>query len=634
MAIDAAWHGDRVEARQVTLDVTDEAKRTLASVATVRPLTFDLKSLQVEGAASSEVELVRMKLSNIPLGAFVRFTPGWSFSGSLAHGDVTLAANAEKLILRANAPLSLADFSLVHGSQALLSKTRLQASPRLELAHGALNQISSGEVTLSESTGASMGKLTIDLTQEDAGHASGAATFNIDFPGLANQPLWAKAEPLSAGRASGEVRFASVAGGFQFEARATLNGLVTRDSNQTLPVANLGLRMVAQPDGKLSLQAPILIDQAGNRSDLNLGAEGMRRSDGGLELAGRLTGEHVELADAQLLASIFGAPLGGSDPESSAAQSRALSPPSADAKPFWAGVEGKFALDVKSVTQGKDWTMSGLGGELVVTPQRIELSKLGANFSEKSRFAAQGTIEFDAGIDPYHLTGDFSLTEFDVGRLFKAFDETRAPTLEGLFNVQGKFEGRGLTFEDVLDHTRGQFELSGKQGVFRGLKRATDKISLASKAVGMIGSLLGDKSADKIANAGYYTDQLAQSLAELPYDQFRVKLVRDDALNLQIKELLLLSPEVHFLGKGQISYQAGKRLYEQPLSAVLTLRARGRVEESLGKLRVLDGTRDELDYANCKESVNIGGTLARPDPTPFFLKLAAQKLSEMLAPEN
>ncbi|HET7537201.1 MAG TPA: hypothetical protein VFJ90_12145, partial [Candidatus Didemnitutus sp.] len=268
------------------------------------------------------------------------------------------------------------------------------------------------------------------------------------------------------------------------------------------------------------------------------------------------------------------------------------------------------------------------------TPQRIELSKLAAIFSEKSKLAAKGAVDFSAGLEPYRLAGEFSLTEFDLGKYFKAEDETRPPTIEGIFNVQGKLEGHGLTLEDTLDRVRGQFELTGRQGVFRGLKRTTDKISMASKAVGLVGSLLGDKSADRIANATYYVDQLAQSLSELPFDQMSTKLVRDDSLNLQIQELRLVSPEVHFIGKGLVKYEPGKKLLEQPLTASLSLRSRGKVEEYLGKLKVLDGTRDDLGFANCKEGVNLGGSLLRPDPTPFFVRLAAGKLSELLGTEN
>jgi hypothetical protein len=54
----------------------------------------------------------------------------------------------------------------------------------------------------------------------------------------------------------------------------------------------------------------------------------------------------------------------------------------------------------------------------------------------------------------------------------------------------------------------------------------------------------------------------------------------------------------------------------------------------LNKLRILDGTRDELDYARAREKLTIAGTLARPDPSAFFTRIASAKLGEMLSPDK
>ena len=54
----------------------------------------------------------------------------------------------------------------------------------------------------------------------------------------------------------------------------------------------------------------------------------------------------------------------------------------------------------------------------------------------------------------------------------------------------------------------------------------------------------------------------------------------------------------------------------------------------LGKLHLLDGTRDELGYAKTPTPVTIAGSLAKPDPSAFFTKVATAKLTELLAPEN
>lgn len=646
-AVDFTLQKDRIEFRRLTAEFSIAGKneageapvQPLAAFGLARTFALDLATLKAD-AGAPDAELVRLTLGRIPLDAFLRTVPGLAVGGAVAGGEFALVAQGEKLVLRAKSPLGLADVTVRQSKRLLLDKVAVQASPVIEIAHRTIARVASGDMTLRDSLGATFATLSGEFTNTGEAGLRGGLTFNLDLPALASQPGFARSDALLAGRASGEMRAALDSGTVQVEARATLNGLVTREGNQALPVANLSLRTVATPDGRVSVQAPILLDRAGQRSDLNFSVEGVRREKN-FDFDGRLTSEHVELGDALMLFAAAGAPLGTESPESAAAQARALSPPSADEKPFWTGFAGQLALDLKSVARGKDWTMSGLTGRLAVEPERVSLQKLGADFGEKSRLAAKGDIVFAPGLNPYHLTGDFSLTEFDAGKFFKALNPERAPTVEGVFSVAGQLEGRGLTLDDTLDRTRGQFQLTSRQGVFRGLKRATDKLSVASKAVELgaaLGSLLKTgrvkEAVEKVAGSSYYVDQLAQALGEFNYDHFSLKLVRDESLNVELQDISLVSPEIRLNGSGRVTYEAGKPLLEQPLSVSLNLASRGKIEQIIGRLRELDGTRDELDYARAKNPVVVGGTLARPDPSPFFTRVAASKITDFLTPDK
>jgi len=133
-----------------------------------------------------------------------------------------------------------------------------------------------------------------------------------------------------------------------------------------------------------------------------------------------------------------------------------------------------------------------------------------------------------------------------------------------------------------------------------------------------------------VAGSAYYVDQLAQSLGEINYDQLSVKFTRDEMLNMNLQDFSLVAPELRLNGQAEVAYVSGKPLLEQPLTASLSLAARGKIEEQLGKLRLLSGTKDELGYAKARETVTLGGTLGRPDPTAFFTKIASAKLGELL----
>lgn len=110
--------------------------------------------------------------------------------------------------------------------------------------------------------------------------------------------------------------------------------------------------------------------------------------------------------------------------------------------------------------------------------------------------------------------------------------------------------------------------------------------------------------------------------------------MRAETLNLALEDFSLVTPEIRLLGKGTVTHVEGKPLLEQPLSVSLSLAGRGKLEQMLGKLRLTDGSRDELGYAKTSQPVVIGGTLSRPDPTAYFTRLATAKLSDLLMPEN
>ena len=626
------WQGERMEILRLAAESTDAKGRLLGSVTVTRAFTFDLVRGRVETGAPNEVQLASIKFGQLPLVTVPRVLADYDVSGRLGPADGIVSAVGGKLALHATSPVPVLDFSVAQKKKVLLDRLKLRIQPVVEFNDGAMTRIQSGEVVLLNGADVPLAGLNAEITAGDSGLRA-KSTFNFDLPAWASQPALVGRDALSSGQASGEVRAAFSGGAAQIEARATINGLVARESGQALPIANLSLRADVDAAGHVSLDAPVLLDHAGQRSDLHFSAEGAI-APRGLSFEAKLTSGHIELRDMLLMLAVAGSPLGEEGAESVSAQSRALSPPAADQAAFWSGTTGHIALDCQSIASGQDWAMSGLTGRLVVDGDRLQLEKLEATFDEQSRFSAKGLLSYATGLNPYQLRGEVTLTEFDSGKFFKALDPEQAPPVEGLFTIKGQVEGQGLNFDDTIDRTRGTFDLTSRKGVFRGLKRASDKLSMASKAVGLVSSLLGDKSAEKLAGTAFNVEQLAQELGELNFDQFTVRLVRDPALNLRLENITLVAQQIHFLGSGQVTYAAGKPLFEQSLEATLSFRARGKIEDILGKLKALDGTRDELGYAKTKEALTLGGTLAKPNATEFFLRLAAGKPNDSSAPEN
>jgi len=636
---DFTFAADKFELRRMDASVMDAGGLTLFKVAALRPFTLDLAARRAVTGLTGPVDLLRVAVGRVPLDRLPLNQPGAKLGGMVEQGEFVLAADGERLTGRVMAPLKLTGVSLAHAGRPALTGLTVALEPIFELNRRTSARVQTGDVTVRTAEGATLLTFKGEATRTPEAGLRGSLAFNLELPALSSQPLFAGAEAVTAGRATGEIRAALAGTGSQLEARMTLNGLVARDNGQILPVANLGFRAVAADNGRISVQAPLLLDRDGRRSDLNFALE-LAPVGRTFNLDGKLTGDHVELADALAVLGVF---LTSARTEKTAPEPAVLpSPVVADTAPAWARFTGQLLLDVKSVTRGADWAMTGLTGQVAIEPARLALTKLEAAFGEKGRLAAQAEVNFTGGAQPYGLTGDFSLTAFDAGKLFKALEPAKPATVEGVFTVAGRFNGRGETLDRTLERSQGTFELTSRQGIFRGLQRTSGKVSMTSKAVelgaSVFGSIFGSekvtKAAEKVAGTAYFVDQLAQSLGELNYDQLNVRLARDASLNVTLEDITLVAPEIRLIGKGTITHVADKPLVQRPLNASLSLAGRGKTEELLGKLRLLSGARDELGYARTKETVTLGGTLARPDPTAFFTRIATAKLGDLLAPEN
>jgi hypothetical protein len=630
--VDVALKGNLLETRPGRLQVR-QAGTTLADVRIAQSFVTDLTSHELKPSEPSK-QLAHIVVGRLPLELLPLAGSGGKFGGWVERGEFDVAVNGGKTTLRALGPLRLAGVSFTQNRRPKLADLTVEASPVLEYAGPTAFRLQTGDVKIRPAERSELLTFKAEMIAAPDTATQATATFTLNAAQLGSQPLFAGAEALSAGQATGEIR-AVLGERKQVEARMTLNGLMLADGGRTLPVANAGFRGVVLPNGAVSVQLPVLLDNAGRRSDINVALELLPLARG-YSVDGRITGQQVEWQDAQDVLGIFIAAAASGESEEAPATPASVPP---DTEAAWSRFSGQVVLDLKSVTRGQDWAMTGMGGTLAIEPTRLSLPALAASFGGTSRLAARSELRFTGGPMPYRLTGDYQLVDFDVGRLFAAFEPGRPPTLDGLFSVQGDFAGNGETMMRSLERAQGAFQLTGRQGAFRGLQRASSKISMASKAVelgaSMLGTILGSekaaKTAEKVAGAAYFVDQLTPVIAELKYDLFSVKLSRDELLNMTLEEFSLVSQEVRLIGGGEVAYVAERSLLDQPLTATLTLAVRGRMEEQLGKLKALDGTKDELGYARVKDTITLGGTLARPDATAWFAKLAAEKLSEALS---
>lgn len=625
----------RFELRSLRSEVSTGAGQRLLTATASRSVAVDVQKLQLIPSGPDEIELGRLAFDQVSLDQFPIVQSILPLRGEIQPGGFVVTAQGGRLFLRPTTALQVSGLTVESAGQRWIDGLTLQSSPTAEFGGLGDWKVFDGATAVKDRRGTTLLELNVEASASAAGLRAGAS-FNLDLAALGQQPALASWRTLASGRAGGEVRAAFSAQAVQVEARTTMNNLVAREGNLALPIANLSLRAVRAADGKLSLEAPLLLDRLGQRSDLKLTVNAVP-AGGAFTVEARVDGEHLELEDALAIASLLGDSAAGATPPPVAAAPSAARAAQADARPAWHGFGGSVALEIKQLTRGKDWNATDLRGTLRIDPAQVRLEGVGAKVNDTGVLAAQADLAFRAGAQPYALQGNFSLTEFDVGAVMKAFDPGKPPVLEGVFGIAGKFAGAGATIDDLAARTRGHFELKSQRGVFRGLRRTSEKVSVATKAVDAVaalGSLFGSskvkETAGKVAGQNYQIDQLAQTLAELPFDQFVVRAQRDEKLDFRIEELSLLSPEVRLTARGRVTHVEGRPLMEQPLSLSYQLAARGKVEQTLGRLKALDGSKDELGYAKTRDLGTISGTLAKPQTFLYgeLLKLTESKLGE------
>lgn len=256
----------------------------------------------------------------------------------------------------------------------------------------------------------------------------------------------------------------------------------------------------------------------------------------------------------------------------------------------------------------------------------------------RSRYAngdakVDGAVTFDATApQPYGLTAEVAVTDFDPAPLFHAMNPDQPATVEGRFNITSKLAGRAVTLTDLPAGASGDFQLTSTGGIFRGLPvsvaarlEATSTLAAGIARLGSLANALSGRNGtavENVATNAQAVSELANSWKAIAYDQLSFSLTRDRSLNAELKDFTLISPEIRLSGRGLATHKPGAALLDDEIAMAFTLRARGRNAELLKYLGLLDPHSDDLGYATCTLPLKIGGTLGRPDTSELNNRLA------------
>jgi hypothetical protein len=598
---DFAQRGNATRVERLSLSLA--GARPVATVRALQAFEFNLKTSELN-VADPAGDLLSVQIQGLPVAWVSPLLGrlGFNVTGSELRGDFAASARNGGFSLRSKTPLAVNDLalsdadgrSLVRGVDIVLNAAADFAPQGWQFACSPLT--------------ASSGGVPLMVLELKAGQRSGpdqpikvAGNWTAQLPALLKQG--GRDGVLSAGEAKGDF-----AGSFDTKREIQLKLALTNLRSAVagaLPSVQADVRADLQPDGSITFNAPFLFDRAGRKSDFTLAGTALRTA-GKVALTARLTGGSVRLDDLQVLALPWLSPAGASP-----GRPAALAAP---AEPFWEGVTGECTLALKQLAYGADLQLADVGGVLRFEPAALRLDEGRAGFGPDSAAQVSGALTVQPASTPgYGLSADVSVSNFDVGAVFRAIDPTRRPTVEGRVTLVTHLAGSGATLPELAERTRGDLRVTGKSGVFRALSvDISDRIQKTTSSVATIGSLLGVVTDDFVNKARILSD-IAKSLSEIPYDQLSLTATRDASLNLQLKDFTLISPEVRIGGKGSIRYQAGVPILAQAMNLQLSLGTRGKLGDLMKRAGLLEAQQDSLGYAAFSVPLKLGGSLAKPD---------------------
>ena len=602
---DVTLRSDTVRIERLSWNVTQGGPVLAAEALQAFEYNTATGDLKVADAAN---DLFVLHLQAVPVGWAAPFLSGYQLSGAPLHGQLVVGAGGGGLAVRTRSPVVLEQLNLAQADGPLLR----QVGVTLRLAAEYSPQGWQADVTelLVRSEAETIATFSAKLGQLSVAEAPVKVTgrWSAGLPAWLRQPLAPAGLALTQGAFTGDFT-GSLGAQSDYTARFQFRELAVA-TGESLPGIQGEVRATVGADGAIRIDLPLTFFNAarGRQSDLAV-AGTLKPGADGYAVDVRLGAREIYLEDVQVLTALTG-PTAPADS------------PGGTATPFWHGVTGQIALALKQVHYGDMFSVTDVGGVIRLEAGALRLDEVRAGVGEGGRARVNGGLSFEpVAAQPYALTADLAVTDFNPAKLFEALQPGKPATVDGRFNLTTRLTGRGVDLPALAAAAQGDFQVTSRGGVFRGLPvsaasrvESTGRIASGVAAVGgLLGAVTGRKEYADIGSRAQAVADLSKSLSAIPYDQLNLVLSRDQSLATALKDFSLIAPELRLTGVGEVRPSASGSWLQSALAMEFQLRARGHTGDLLRYLGVLENGPDELGYSRSNLPLKVAGTLAAPD---------------------
>lgn len=593
--------GNRLRIRELSLTVAQDAP--VITMQALQEFSVDTQSGELSEEQAGN-DLVAIAISDLPMKWVQPLVPDFKLQGGAWSGEWRVTKNEDLVSVRPVQALTASRVDLDQAGVAILQMVDLS------IAAGGSHGPAGWQADLLELWVSREGRSLIKLNgkAECAAAADSVikltGTYESDLRAILAQPWAPPALSVTSGWIRGEVS-GVISETREIEATLGISDLRTTGV-QALPGVALAVRATQDATGRIEMEVPLSVTgTTARRSDLLLSAV-VNPTREPMHLSAQLNSSVLYLEDLQALSAVM-----ASEAETEATGPRPAEPKSApDMKPFWSGLSGEVTLAVQRLVYAPGIESADITGSVKIGPEGLSLEYLRALIGAHGKLQASGLLTHDAAkAKPYAIDGNLMINNFDPGPFFQVITPGQPSMLEGRFDLTAKVAGRAEEPRALIDQGLGQIELTGADGTLRALGvKLTNVASLATPAaalLGLVGAATGNQTALKYSAA---TDVVRQ-LAAVKFDQINLRVTRDDAHNVVIKNLSLDSPWLRLAGAGEIQHRPELSVFGQPLSIDLQLLAKGRLADGLNLLKLLGPEADAEGYLPLVEKIKLDGSL-------------------------
>lgn len=632
---DLAQQGPAVSVEQ--FEMTLHAANPVASLRALQPFGFNSTTGELVARWPTR-ELFGIQVFALPLTWAGPAVADTQISGGILRGEIVATARAGGMALRSAKQLKMDALVLVPAGGS--------AWQPMDVGFNA-----SADYTLrgwqAEVSGltASSGTKPMLLLDAKAGKLNGsgealkaAGKLSADLPALIR--LTGASQPVTLTGGAASVEFV---GSFndkkEIQAKINVRELAATlgGAEQAFPAITTDLRADIDSAGDIALNAPLVLEHAGRRSDLKLAGKIGALRNGLRSIEGNVMSDHLVLDDARILGALL------ADSETVPASPAGTTPAPGTARPVpplrapWSGLHGSVALELKRAVLLDTFEMTDVRGRIRLEAGVVKFETVQAGLGESGLVQGEGELKFNpTAALPYGLVANVNVREFDPGPLLQRIDPGQPPAVEGRFEVVTRLTASGENVQALAPALAGDFQLTSKGGIFRGLPVNASNLAetssriaaLITSAGAALGALTGRRDYLDVANKAEAVGELARNLSAIKFDQLSARLTRDEALTTRVREFSIIAPELRLAGGGVALHTPGGPVVEDVLALEFILKARGRQGDLLRYLGLLEAQVDDLGYAACTVPVKISGTLGRPDATEFSQQITALALEK------